>query len=68
MLHFPNGGSFEAQWENGQAVGPGTGVGVAHTTGRGETCLVVHDPTEREVTSVILIERRSDGTCGLSLH
>lgn len=25
MLYFPNGGKFEAEWENGEAVGPGSG-------------------------------------------
>lgn len=25
VLYFPNGGKFEAEWENGEAVGPGSG-------------------------------------------
>ena len=26
VLHFSNGGTFEADWENGRAIGQGTGV------------------------------------------
>ena len=48
VLHFPNGGKFEAQWENGSAVGPGTGVS-QHT-------LTVRDYTRRVWGRLVLKE------------
>lgn len=31
ILYFPNGGQFEADWENGSAVSPGVGSGGHYT-------------------------------------